>query len=572
MSLAELRARGVLELLDLELARTLCRIAKTDDEETALAIALTSRSVRQGHSCFPMRLDDDQICRGEASLLEALPERSSWIGILAASPLCDGGPLVLDVDGRLYLRRYWQLERNIANTMAARSEVLPIVEASEEARNERLRRLFPDGPASPGARAARTALGHRMSLLCGGPGTGKTTTVAAILAMLIAEAEARGEPAPTIRLLAPTGKAAARLGEAVRRAKSRIDVPVQVLDAIPTEASTVQRALGMRSSGMRFSRNAERPLEADVVVVDEASMLDLALMNQLLEATRPDARLIVVGDPNQLTSVEAGSVLQDLVTASSQTWWKGRMTTLTKTYRYDATRPLGHLIEAVRIGDRERVDDLLRGSGHEDITWLPSERLADELDRSAERWSAIVETTDPQEHFRKREEYVVLTPFRKGPTGTRRLGAEIQERHAARGTRSGLARPILIEENSNELRVYNGDFAMIREGETSTGYVQGEEGRARAIAAARLPRHSDAYALSVHKAQGSEFDELLLILPEEDAPLVTRELLYTALSRARQRVRIVGSKDVLLGALARRAERHSGLVSALGQAAPLRHH
>lgn len=568
MTLAELRTRGLLELLDIELARALCRIAKTDDEETALAIALTSRSIRQGHSCFPMRLSDDQIWPAERALSGALPERTSWIHTLAASPLCERGPLVLDPDGRLYLRRYWELEQKIASTLAARSEVLRLALPPEDARDERLGRLFPDGPTSPEARAARTALEHRISLLCGGPGTGKTTTVAAILSVLVEEAYAGGEPAPSILLLAPTGKAAARLGAAVRRAKSRIDVPAQVLDAIPTEASTVQRALGMRSSGMRFSRNAERPLEADVVVIDEASMIDLALMHQLLEATRPDARLIVVGDPNQLTSVEAGSVLKDLVTASSETWWKDRMTTLTKTYRYDANRPLGMLIEAVRAGDRQRVEGLLEGSGQEDISWSPSEDLANELDRSATRWTSIVETTDAEEHFRKREGYVVLTPFRKGPTGTRRLGAAIQERLAVRGSGSALAHPILIEENSNELRVYNGDFAMIREGEIRTGYIQGEQGQARAIAEARLPRYSDAYALSVHKAQGSEFDEVLLILPEEDAPLLTRELLYTALSRARQRVRIVGSKEVLLSALARRAERYSGLIPALGHAAP----
>ncbi len=568
MTLAELRARGLLELLDLELARALCRIANTDDEDTALAIALTSRSVRQGHSCFPMRLSDDQVWPTERLLSGALPERTSWIRRLAASPLCERGPLVLDSDGRLYLRRYWELEQKIASTLAARSEGLSLDHSPEDVRDERLGRLFPDGPTSPGAHAARTALAHRISLLCGGPGTGKTTTVSAILAGLIEEAGARGEPAPSILLLAPTGKAAARLGDAVRRAKSRIDVPMTVLDAIPTEASTVQRALGMRSSGMRFSRNAERPLEADVIVVDEASMIDLALMHQLLQATRPDARLIVVGDPNQLTSVEAGSVLQDLVTAGSETWWKNRMTTLTKTYRYDATRPLGKMIEAVRAGDRERVEGLVEGSGQEDIVWSPGENLSEELDRSAKRWTSIVETTDVEEHFKKREEYVVLTPFRKGPRGTRRLSAAIQERLTVRGSSFAPAHPILIEENSNELRVYNGDFAMIREGELRIGYIQGEEGKARAIAEARLPRYSDAYALSVHKAQGSEFDEVLLILPEEDAPLLTRELLYTALSRARQRVRIVGPKEVLLSALARRARRHSGLIPALGHAAP----
>lgn len=570
MNIVELRSRGLLDLLDVELAEALARAGRSEDPDIALAIALTSRNVRNGHSCFPIGLRAREIWPREALPEDVLPTPSTWIETLQASALTDSGPLVLDAAGRLYLRRYWELERDIAQQLAVRAGGDPLEFGTGPSLEERLRRLFGGEPESPQAQAARTALEHRVSLLCGGPGTGKTTTVAAVVALLVEDAEARGASTPRIVLLAPTGKAAARLGDAVRRAKTRIDTADHVLDTIPTEASTVQRALGMRREGMRFSRNADRPLEADVIVVDEASMIDLALMRQLLESTKADARLIIVGDPNQLTSVEAGSVLQDLVTASSETWWKDRITLLTKTYRYDETQPLGRLIAAIRSGDANEVEELLERSTEGDLIWSPIDALPGELERAAGRWSETLESADAEEHFRRREQYVVLTPFRRGPTGTLRLGQAIEERLGAPGRTKPAAQPILIEENSSELRVYNGDFAMLRNDGTATAVIQSADGEPRDIAEARLPRYSSAYALSIHKAQGSEFDEVLVVLPQEDAPLLTRELLYTAISRARSRVRIVGPKKVLLSALARRARRDSGLVPAVGHAAPLK--
>jgi exodeoxyribonuclease V alpha subunit len=288
-------------------------------------------------------------------------------------------------------------------------------------------------------------------------------------------------------------------------------------------------------------------------------------MRQLLEATSPHARLLVVGDPNQLTSVEAGSVLQDLVTASAETWWKDRVTVLLKTHRYDDTQPLGRLIAAIRDGDGAAAKELLTRAGPGDVSWAPAAALPDEVGRAAERWSDVLGASDSDAHFRLRESYVVLTPFRKGPTGTHRLGAAIENRLSKAPGGKPPVRPIIIEENSAELGVYNGDFAMVRDGETPMAVIPTDRGAPREIAEARLPRYSDAYALSIHKAQGSEFDEVLIVLPEDDAPLLTRELVYTALSRARHRVRIVGPKEVLLNALARRARRDSGLVDAISE-------
>ncbi len=566
MSLADLQSCGLLDLLDVELARALGRMTDASSPEIELAIALTSRNVRRGHACFPLGMSAAEIWPREAAPPDVLPRTPQWKAALTKSPLTRTGPLVLDDAGRLYLRRYWQLERDIAEQLRVRSAAPPVIAHDSQWLHASLDGLFPGAPDSPQRLAAQNALRHRVSLLCGGPGTGKTTTVAAIVALLIEGRLRETGAAPRVMLLAPTGKSAIRLGEAVRRAKARIQASDEILERIPEQATTVHRALGMRRNGMRFRRSADLPLEADVIVVDEASMIDLGLMRQLLDATPREATLLIVGDPDQLTSVEAGSVLRDLVTASAQTWWRGRVTHLTKTYRYDEKQPLGQLVAAIRNGEGETVKGLLEHEDADDVVWISLEGLQAELDRAAAYWSKVLATRDPDEHFKLRSRYVMLSPFRGGPVGTRQLGVAIRDR--LQDPKGGAPRvtPIIIEENSHELRVYNGDFAMLVDGEPPTATVQSDTEGFREIAAARLPRFSDAFALSVHKAQGSEFDEVWVVLPKEDAPLLTRELLYTAVSRARKRVRVVGPKEVVLAALERRAQRYSGLVDAIGKA------
>jgi exodeoxyribonuclease V alpha subunit len=565
MELAELRSLGMIEVLDFELALALCRLGSADDPDVALAIALTSRSVRRGHTCLHLATAANALWPKESAPPGALPEPVKWAERLRSSSLTEEGPLVLDGKSRVYFRRYWQLEQDIAAQLAARAYPGALPEDPTWL-EPTLARLCPGPEDSPQRRAARTALRHSVSLLCGGPGTGKTTTVASIIAALV-ERDLRmsGEP-PEVMLLAPTGKAAARLGEAVLAAKQRIDAPREVLDCIPTEASTVHRALGMQRSGMRFRRSAALPLNASIVVLDEASMIDLALMRQLLDATPKDATLLIVGDPNQLTSVEAGSVLRDLVDASAETWWQDRVTHLTKTWRYEEKQPLGRLVQAIREGDAAALDAVLKAKDAVDVTWRPLDELSSELDLAAQFWSEATRATAPALHFDLRGRYVILTPFRRGRIGTVRLGAAIRERLGKNGELA--VTPIIIEQNSQELRVANGDLAMLLDGDPLNAVVQTDSQELRTIAEVRLPRYSDAFALSVHKSQGSEFDEVLVVLPEEDAPLLTRELLYTAVSRAKKRARIVGPEAILRAALGRRARRDSGLVDAIAEQRP----
>jgi len=566
MSLIDLESRALVARLDVELSSALGGMTSASNAEVELAIALTSRNVRRGHTCFPIGSPAAAVWPGEAGPLEALPEPAKWKATLAQSPLTNGGPLVLDGAGRLYFRRYWQLEQDIARELALRSSVPPMFAEDGPWLDDALDRLFPGAPGSPQRRASLNALRHRVSLLCGGPGTGKTSTVAAIVALVIEAWLRERQTAPRVMLVAPTGKSAVRLGEAVRDAKARIDSTDQVLEQIPELATTMHRALGMRREGAGFRRSADLPLEADLIIVDEASMIDLGLMRQLLDATPPEATLLIVGDPDQLTSVEAGSVLRDLVTASTETWWQGRITQLIKTHRYDEKQALGQLVTAIRNGESAIVASLLGGQTGDGVTITSGDGLKDELERAASHWATVLATRNAEEHFRLRGRYVVLSPFRRGPIGTRQLSASIRELLTGDDGDPPGVTPIIIEENSHELGVYNGDFAMLDDKEPRTATVQTDGAGLRQIVEARLPRFSEAFALSVHKAQGSEFDEVLVVLPPQDTPLLTRELLYTAVSRARKRVRLVGSDEVVAAALTRRAQRYSGLVDAIEQA------
>lgn len=256
--------------------------------------------------------------------------------------------------------------------------------------------------------------------------------------------------------------------------------------------------------------------------------------------------------------------MRDLVRASEQTWWSGRVTRLTKTYRYDAEQALGRLVAAIREGDASVVDRLLV-EGSDDVRWAPLDALCAELDRTTTHWSEVVHEDTPARHFALRSRFAMLSPYRVGPIGTRALGAAVAERLRAAGSGSFPVTPIMIEENSQELGVFNGDFAMLIDGSPRTACVQRDSDELPNVAEARLPRYSDAFALTVHKSQGSEFDEVLVLFPQEDAPLLTRELLYTAVSRAKDRVRLVGPREVVMAALHRKAERYSGLVDAIAE-------
>ncbi|MFO8074341.1 MAG: exodeoxyribonuclease V subunit alpha [Polyangia bacterium] len=591
----DLLAAGHFSRLDAELARTVVRLAGHEDPLLALGVAETSRATAAGSVCADLRRlgggrVDLEIDTGDPR--PSWPVAESWIAALESSPAVGDGndhtPLVLDGAGRLYLHRYWNFQHRLAREVLARCAA-PSADDSEVDPKD-LERLFP-AAADPGIdprgrgvagqrEAARIAVGGLLTVISGGPGTGKTTTVARILALLAERALARGEAPPRIALLAPTGKAAARLAESIRRSvdpdsADGISSERRALDCIPREAATIHRALGWnpRGSGrMRFG--LDNPLFADVVVVDECSMVDLALLAQLVEAVPRRARLILVGDRNQLASVEAGAAFGDICGGAApeadgapRSALVGRVAQLEHSFRFGAG--IGDLAAAINSGDPRRTLEVL------DDPELPQVRLVDEGDperrvrRAVELavrgFSLLLRREDPADRLKELRRFRLLAAHRRGPDGAERLAAEVESKllrlsGIAPALRWYSGRPVMILRNDYELEVYNGDdgVAVVDDQGRVWLWLDSAEG-IRSVAAARLPAHQTAYATTVHKAQGSELEEVAVLLPRRSSPVLSRELLYTAVTRARRKVVLLASREQVAEAVATPVERPSGL-------------
>jgi exodeoxyribonuclease V alpha subunit len=429
-------------------------------------------------------------------------------------------------------------------------------------------------------------------VISGGPGTGKTSTVVKILALIVeqARAQARMAEPPRILLLAPTGKAAARLSEAIKRAKGTLQATAAVRDAIPDEASTIHRALGtFGGHAQRFRHHRDAPLAADVIVVDEASMVDLALMARLFEAVPTDARVILLGDKDQLASVEAGAVLGDICGAGLDHTRAGPIAAsialLTRSYRYGPESGIGKLAQAINQAQPERVLGLLRDPGVADVALVEHAAggaLPEGLWKAAVAgFRPLLEASSAVEKLRALDGFAVLCAHRRGPHGQLAVNQRIEAALRAAGLAPAGAdrypgRPVIVTQNDYQARLFNGEVGVLlhdaqpaADGSGTrrlAAHFAAADGGVRAIAASRLPPHESAYALSVHKSQGSEFDEIAVVLPPEGSPVLSRELLYTAVTRARKRVTIHGSAQIVTLCVQRTVRRASGLRDALWRA------
>ena len=553
--------------LDLHFADFIMRIDRHPCDELWWGAALASHSAGRGHSCF--NLADAFV--GGASPFLSVPGKPppadlcQWLKMLPScdtvgAPL-DYTPLILDQSGRLYLHRCWKYEQQVATGVLSRS--IPLV-TNETQLDAALGRYFPSDSGAPDLQrsAARMALTHRFSVISGGPGTGKTATVARILALLLHMA---GDSHPEIVLAAPTGKAAMRLHQSILHAAERLALPDEIKAGLPSEVSTIHRLLGVqvRRGGFRHDRNNR--LSCDVLVVDEASMVDLQLMAALLSALRDDARVILLGDRNQLASVEAGAVLADICDSAQLA--NVPVTQLAKSYRFGADSGIAALSNLINSGENAAAAELLKSGQHPDIQWklLPSGRAFEVAVRVAATagYAGYLQAETPEDALAKLGSFRILSPLRSGPCGIENLNRlclsaifpeqknDVQECRLL---------PLMITGNNYELGLFNGDTGvfMEREGRPAV-WFENLDGGVRHISPLRLPPGETAFALTVHKSQGSEFDRVLLILPERFSDVLSRELLYTAVTRARCHLEIWGTEEVLRQTIDRRTLRTSGL-------------
>ncbi|MEZ5477297.1 MAG: exodeoxyribonuclease V subunit alpha [Thiolinea sp.] len=589
-----------ISFLDQQLAALLLKICKNHGQvvDAALAQQLTrlaqtvSAATRQGVIAVPVaQLDEDL----DWPALQALP-------VLGQAG--DYAPLILE-DGHVWLYRYHQYEQRLASALQQRLAPLALGTETQAAIRHTLQRWherpavadLPDHskPADIDwqLRAVALAACSRFLIISGGPGTGKTTTVTRLLQLLVSQLQITPE---RILLAAPTGKAAMRLLESIRQATAALPASAAERSVrLPEQAATLHRLLGYQPSRQQFRHHARHPLPADVVIVDEASMIDIALMTHLLEAVPPQARLILLGDRDQLASVETGSIFRDLCIQADNQYSPARqqqlqsllagsgingetgettetapqhrslndhIVVLQKSWRFAADSGIGQLASLVREGRSAELPALL-AQAWPDVHWEAAATLA--LEQLQQAWQDFITlvsqpaTAGTREHWLQQtfaafNRFRILTPLRQGSLGTEQLNLRISQylRRQLAVQESGNpvwfpGRPVMVTQNDYRQQLFNGDIGLTLADEQGRLRVWfAEQDGFRAVSPVRLPRHETAWAMTIHKSQGSEFEDVLLILPDdEELRILGRELLYTGITRARSRIRILGRMSVL---------------------------
>jgi exodeoxyribonuclease V alpha subunit len=594
--LAVFNRADVLGAAEVHTALRLATMGGDPDEQVALAVALAVRGPRVGHVSVDLATirqtlaadgDDDVDVDGLP-----WPEPDGWIERISASPIVAVGEAAAErpvrlVGTSLYLDRHWRDELAVASDLRSRAAAGPAV-VDESLLGESLDTLFPGSADAEQIQAVTVGTRRAFAVVAGGPGTGKTTTVARLLAAIHQQARHRASRPPLVALAAPTGKAAARLEEAVRAEAARLQMGDDIRAALQSvSGTTLHRLLGSRPGTARFRHHRGNRLPHDIVVVDEASMISLAMMARLTEATRPDAHLILVGDPEQLVSVEAGAVLADIAgPATSGSPSRARpaaplsnpaerppiedsIVRLRTNHRFAGA--LADLAAAVRAGDPDATMDVLR-RGDPSVNWVSEDSLRPGIAAWAERMVDAARAGDAGGALTELGSHRVLCAHRRGPSGVAAWNAEIEL--WLRETRPDIAgegawyagRPVLVTANDYSLRLFNGDTGVTLGLSGPAGSrVSVAFGEGRRVGPSRLADIETVYAMTVHKSQGSEFTRVTLLLPDPGSRVLTRELLYTGVTRAREALGVAGSEDAIRTAVLRPIARASGLARRLRQ-------
>jgi exodeoxyribonuclease V alpha subunit len=596
--LAMFNAAGVLDAADVQVASRVGALAGERSEPALLALALTVRGLRHGSVCLDLTTSAEAVVGEGDELLDVSglpwPDPDTWLATLRPGPLVadgadapDGRPLRL-VDGMLYLDRYWREEERVRHALR-RLAAEPAPQVDLPRLRAGLDLLFADRQAQRQRLAAAVGVLRRVSVLAGGPGTGKTTTVAGLLRLLFDQPG----PSPRVALAAPTGKAAARLEETVTAA-----LPAEITDRLPA-AATLHRLLGRGGTG------GSGRLPFDVVIVDETSMVSLTMMARLLDAVRQSARLVLVGDPDQLASVEAGAVLGDLARAGGApepaldtglralelpTGVRNGVVTLDHVWRFGGA--IAEFARAVQAGDADAAVGLLR-AGHPDLEFAELEltglgrtdlgisgaepagdRAVDAVRRDVVTAGAALVAAaragDAGAALAALELHRVLCAHRRGPHGVTRWTTDIERwlRESVPGVSADPwypGRPVLVTANDYDTGLFNGDMGVVLTRPEGLRVAFARGGPPSLHPPARLSDVVTVHAMTVHRGQGSQYHRVSVVLPPAESPLLSRELLYTAVTRAREHVRVVGSEAAVRAAVGRPVRRASGLRHRLAQ-------
>lgn len=576
--------------LDSLLADRICWWLSSEDPLLWQSIAATSFALSQGHSC--LSLDSAAQEEPYRQLAGPFPEPEAWSAALQGYRIAppDNAPVVLD-NRRLYLRRYWQFEQEVAQFFRCRFGQNR--ELGEEKRKEAkrlLQELFPQKISGTDWQkiAAMNCLFATTSLITGGPGTGKTYTVTRILALLVA---LQADRSLHIKLAAPTGKAAQRLGEAIQAAKQTLMLDKNVVASIPDSALTLHRLLGVLTDGNLFRHNETNPIDADILLIDEVSMVDLPMMTRLCRAIRSETQLILLGDVDQLPSVAAGSVLADLIKRPHPGFSADRIarlqeldddlrlqpadipldyaTELLHSRRFDAKSGIGKLAKHIISAQPDSWKIFARNA---DLHWYSENRFDALLYQWTEQYySPLGRQKDLNDAFTQLKQFRILCAGKEDERGVLQINRRIQARLNIHRRPFYRGQPIMVTKNHYSLKLFNGDIGLVWPNEEGDlmAWFENREGY-RAVALGRLPAVETVYAMTIHKTQGSEFGHVAMVLPRSGSQLLCCELLYTGLTRAKEEFSCVGKASVWEHGVRLRVLRWSGLAEKVSSFSDIR--